>query len=108
MNGIPDECEIDCNDNGVPDDCDLDSGFSFDCNSNLIPDECDTFSGFSLDCNSDQIPDLAIGAPGWDGDNAGIGVGIVFVVPGSRTVMPPNIGEHGSEAYAGFQIFTTQ
>jgi hypothetical protein len=48
------------------------------------------------DLTGDRIPDLAIGAPGWDGDNAGIGVGIAFVVAGSRTVMPPSVGARGS------------
>ena len=40
--GIPDECEPDCNGNGVPDDWDITSGFSHDANGNGVPDECDT------------------------------------------------------------------
>ena len=48
------------------------------------------------DLTGDGIADLAIGAPGWDGDGTGIGVGIVFVVPGSRTVMPASVGAHSS------------
>ena len=43
------------------------------------------------DLTGDGIADLAIGAPGW-GDGQ-VDVGTVFVVPGSRTVMPPNVGQ---------------
>jgi len=52
-NGIPDECEPDCNGNGVPDAYDIAQGTSPDCNANLVPDECDLAGGASqdLDCN---------------------------------------------------------
>ncbi|MCH7872371.1 MAG: hypothetical protein IID33_11790, partial [Planctomycetes bacterium] len=57
-NGIPDECETDCNANGVYDRLDIfPYGDSFDCNGNGIPDECDIESGASSDCNADGIPD---------------------------------------------------
>lgn len=46
------------------------------------------------DLTGDGISDLAIGAPGW-GD-AQADVGTVFVVPGSRTVMAPNVGQHAA------------
>lgn len=48
------------------------------------------------DLTGDGIADLAIGAPGWDGDSVGVGVGLVFVVPGSRTVMPSSVGARGA------------
>ncbi len=39
LNGIPDECDIDCNTPGC--DPNLPCGTSADCNANLIPDECE-------------------------------------------------------------------
>jgi hypothetical protein len=39
--GVPDECEPDCNRNGSPDTLDIGNGASKDCNRNGIPDECD-------------------------------------------------------------------
>jgi len=71
-NGIPDECEADCNNNQVSDVEDITNGTSEDCNSNGIPDECenggdcnqnqtpdacDISSGFSRDCNGGGVPD---------------------------------------------------
>jgi hypothetical protein len=40
-NGIPDECESDCNGNGIADSCDIASGRSLDKNGNGRPDECE-------------------------------------------------------------------
>ena len=57
---------VDCNNNGIPDDCDIDCdapgcmppcGGSEDCNDNAIPDECDIDSGTSRDANGNGIPD---------------------------------------------------
>ncbi|MEM7233974.1 MAG: FG-GAP-like repeat-containing protein, partial [Planctomycetota bacterium] len=42
-NGIPDECEGDCDQNGVLDHEDIASGVAPDCNGNGIPDACDLF-----------------------------------------------------------------
>jgi hypothetical protein len=39
-NGIPDECEPDCNGNAAPDACDIAAGTSQDADGNSIPDEC--------------------------------------------------------------------
>ncbi len=52
-NGIPDECDIDCNAPGCMPPC----GGSEDCNDNDIPDECDIASGTSRDTNGNGIPD---------------------------------------------------
>ncbi len=55
--GVPDECEPDCNTNAAPDSCDIFDGSSADCNGNTIPDECDLADLSSDDCNTNQIPD---------------------------------------------------
>lgn len=39
--GIPNDCEADCNTNGIIDDIDIAEGTSEDCNDNNVPDECD-------------------------------------------------------------------
>ncbi|MEZ6084407.1 MAG: exo-alpha-sialidase [Phycisphaerae bacterium] len=39
--GIPNDCEADCNTNGIIDDIDIAEGTSEDCNNNSVPDECD-------------------------------------------------------------------
>ncbi len=51
INGIPDECEPDCNADGVPDTAEP------DWNANGTPDPCDIASGTSRDCNHNGIPD---------------------------------------------------
>ncbi|MBI3834212.1 MAG: hypothetical protein HY287_07785 [Planctomycetes bacterium] len=56
-NGVPDECQPDCQPNGIPDVFDLVNGTSVDCNHNSIPDECDVRNGRSPDCNANGIPD---------------------------------------------------
>jgi len=72
-NGIPDECEDECNLNGVPDVLDIALGTSLDCNFNSLPDECELAAsdcdlsgipddceiatGTSQDCNANTIPD---------------------------------------------------
>ena len=40
-NGVPDECQSDCNGNGSPDVCDIADGISGDCDGDNVPDECD-------------------------------------------------------------------
>jgi hypothetical protein len=66
-NGIPDECEDDCNNNNIPDDWDIFLTVSADCNSNGIPDECDIADLTSVDVNSNGIPDEC--EPDCDGDS---------------------------------------
>jgi len=56
-NGIPDECEEDCNLNGVPDDLDIAAGTSEDCNYTALPDECEIAAGIAEDCNANAVPD---------------------------------------------------
>ncbi len=60
LNGIPDECDIDCGPAAGP--CDLPGcGFSADCNADGIPDDCEP------DCNGNGVADgcdLASCAPG--------------------------------------------
>ncbi len=68
--GIPDECQLDCNGNLIPDDLDISGGASPDCNGNGIPDECEIDENspapggpfFCMvncdpDCNENGIPD---------------------------------------------------
>jgi hypothetical protein len=73
-NGIGNVCEIatgmqpDCNLNGIPDNCDA------DCNFNLHPDDCDISTGTSLDINFNGVPDECEG-PGTQfcfGDGTGV------------------------------------
>ncbi len=55
-NGIPDRCDVDCEEPGG--ECDVAGcGGSPDCNGNRIPDECDIGSGMSTDHNGNGIPD---------------------------------------------------
>lgn len=54
--GVPDECESDCDQNGQPDDYDVANGAP-DCNGNLRPDDCDLQDGTSQDANGNGIPD---------------------------------------------------
>ena len=56
-NGIPDECEPDCDLNGVADSCDIAAGTHEDCNQNGVPDSCDIANGTSADTNGDGVPD---------------------------------------------------
>jgi len=56
-NGVPDNCDPDCNLNGIADGCDITGGASQDCNTNTVPDECDIAGGASSDDNGDGIPD---------------------------------------------------
>jgi hypothetical protein len=58
--GIPDECQDDCNSNGAPDVADILAGVERDCNHNAVPDSCDIAAGFSTDAlppGSDGVPD---------------------------------------------------
>jgi len=52
VDGVPDECQDDCNDNGQADTCDLATGLSTDVDENGVPDEC-----FATDCNDNGVPD---------------------------------------------------
>jgi hypothetical protein len=83
-NGVPDECEPDCNGNSFPDEGDISLGFSDDCNGNEVPDECDLAPGAGYDCNGDGVVDacdvaydmessqgFVVGAPG-DSATSGI------------------------------------
>ena len=49
--GVPDECQFDCNENLIPDELD------HDCNSNGVPDGCDIADGTSADVDENGIPD---------------------------------------------------
>ena len=75
-NGIPDVCDVDCNNNGVSDDIDIANGTSADCNVNGIPDECELppICPDCPDCNNNGVPDdcdVASGAS-FDCDNDGV------------------------------------
>ncbi len=54
-NGVPDECDPDCNGNGIPDDFEIASGQAQDCDGNGQPDECDLVGG---DCDGDGVLDV--------------------------------------------------
>lgn len=56
-NGIPDECEHDCNSNGIIDQIEIAAGTAQDTNTNGIPDECDIAECRSNDLNYNHIPD---------------------------------------------------
>ena len=60
-NGVPDECEADCNDNGIPDAQDIadctGEPWCGDCNNNEVPDGCDIDAGTSQDVNGNGVPD---------------------------------------------------
>jgi len=55
--GIPDECQSDCNRNGNTDESDVADGISRDCNLNMNPDECDIAALRSEDCDANNVPD---------------------------------------------------
>ena len=68
LDGIPDECQVDCNENQIPDEYELAHGLITDCNENDIPDDCDwavmgdcdedgLLDGCEVDLNEDFIPD---------------------------------------------------
>ncbi|MCA9249557.1 MAG: FG-GAP repeat protein, partial [Phycisphaerales bacterium] len=67
-NGVPDECEDDCNVNGVDDELDIAGATSSDCNTNGVPDECDISEGTSSDCNNNGVPDACDIAVGFSDD----------------------------------------
>jgi hypothetical protein len=54
--GVPDECESDCDQNDQPDDYDVANGAP-DCNGNNRPDTCDLQDGTSQDTNGNGVPD---------------------------------------------------
>ena len=96
-NGIPDDCEADCNDSGIPDVWEVQQGLAPDCNGNQLPDSCDIASKVMEDCNANGIGDecekqvdvvavsprfspIGFGAPvHWDLANAVSAVGTVVV-----------------------------
>ncbi len=51
-NGVPDECDEDCNGNGMPDRWEVIEGFADDENGNRIPDDCEP------DCNDNGVADF--------------------------------------------------
>ena len=57
LDGIPDECQVDCDGDALNDAAALVIGVDEDCNNNGIPDECDISGGHSNDLNADGIPD---------------------------------------------------
>ena len=86
-NGIPDECEPDCNNNSAADSCDIADGTSADVNGNGVPDECesdcndnglpddhDIAAGTSEDCNNNKVPDECDLADGVSLDCNGNGI----------------------------------
>jgi hypothetical protein len=65
-NGVPDECDADCNHDSAPDAClapppprcpSAPGDCTPDCNSNGVGDACDIAEGRSLDSDTDGIPD---------------------------------------------------
>jgi hypothetical protein len=67
---FPDECDPnDCNENGIPDSCDVAAGTGEDCNLNNLPDDCDIASGLEEDCNANGIPDDCDVQPGGTSDD---------------------------------------
>ena len=57
MNGIPDECEADCDGDGLLDSCAIADGAE-DCNGDGVPDACQLASGEVADANNDGILDV--------------------------------------------------
>jgi hypothetical protein len=55
-NGVPDECDPDCDADGQPDALEIQQGAP-DCNNNGVPDSCDVSGGDSSDQDADGIPD---------------------------------------------------
>jgi hypothetical protein len=56
--GIPDECQVDCNSNGIQDRLDvIPYGEDLDCNYNLRPDPCDIAADPALDVNANGLID---------------------------------------------------
>lgn len=68
LNGIPDECEADCNENDQADQAEIEAGLCHDCNGTRRPDACDIADGTSIDCDLDGVPDEC----GWDCNGNGI------------------------------------
>ncbi|MEY3025118.1 MAG: hypothetical protein RLZZ238_15 [Planctomycetota bacterium] len=52
-NGIPDECDPDCNGNGLPDGYDIAQGSATDCDASGVPDSCEGL----VDCDANDVPD---------------------------------------------------
>jgi len=66
-NGVPDECDEDCNRNGLPDGYDIAQGTATDCNASGVPDSCESLS----DCDGNGVADwqdIAAGAEDRDRD----------------------------------------
>ena len=56
-NGIPDECQPDCDGDELPDSWELAEGLAMDCNENNHPDNCDILEATSNDIDSNGVPD---------------------------------------------------
>jgi len=78
---LPNEDQLDCNQNGIGDVCDLAFGTSTDWDDNLIPDDCqedcngngfpdewELLEGITEDCNGNLIPDDCDISSGFDDD----------------------------------------
>jgi Tol biopolymer transport system component len=50
-NGVPDECEVDCNCNGVGDTCEIAAGLAYDLDGNSVPDDCEIGRRGDLNCD---------------------------------------------------------
>ncbi len=53
-NGIPDECDEDCNGNGLPDGFDIAEGLATDCDASGVPDVCEAL----VDCDANGVADI--------------------------------------------------
>ncbi len=87
-NGLPDECDSDCDNDGQPDayeiqqgeiDCDADGTpdscqESSDCNDNGQSDLCDISEGQAIDCNGNGVPDSCDLSDGLSEDTQGDGI----------------------------------
>lgn len=87
-NGVPDDCDPDCDNDGEPDayeiqqgegDCDSDGTpdacqDSSDCNGNGVSDNCDIADGSVQDCNGNGVPDSCDISDGQSDDTENDGV----------------------------------
>jgi len=84
-NGVPDECEANCNGNFQPDACDIADGLSPDCNANNVPDECEP------DCDDDGIIDDCELIDDTDGDSVSDCIDLCpFTTPAGACLPPFN------------------
>ena len=64
-NRIPDEAEPDGNNNGVPDDCEIQLDQELDCDGNGILDSFDIANNAALDADGNGVLDVCQGVPGY-------------------------------------------